>query len=155
MNGGTGQMSARMHMGEHGKIIPCKIHPSGSIGTHSHATSDDINYVISGTGVAICDGQEEPLAPGVCHVCLKGSEHTIMNTGDEYLCLLTVVVEREKVSFAVLRRFKPMGYFACTPSVFFSCLRTAVKTSEEQAEAKVRISRTLNAGTGRPAGGDS
>ncbi|HJD23970.1 MAG TPA: cupin domain-containing protein [Firmicutes bacterium] len=94
MNGGAGQMSAKMHMGEHGKIIPCKIHPGGSIGVHKHETSDDINYVISGAGVAVCDGQEEPLAPGVCHVCPKGSEHAIRNSGDEDLCLLTVVVER-------------------------------------------------------------
>lgn len=94
MNGGTGEMSARMHMSERGKIIPCRIHPGGSIGAHRHETSDDINYVLSGTGVATCDGVEEPLSAGVCHVCPKGSEHAIVNTGDDDLCLLTVVVER-------------------------------------------------------------
>lgn len=94
MNGGTGEMSARMHMSERGKIIPCRVHPGGSIGTHRHETSDDVNYVLSGTGVATCDGVEEPLAAGVCHVCPKGSEHAIVNTGDDDLCLLTVVVER-------------------------------------------------------------
>lgn len=40
MNGGTGEMSARMHMSERGKIIPCRIHPGGSIGTHRHNTID-------------------------------------------------------------------------------------------------------------------
>ena len=54
-------MSARMYMDEQGKIIPTVIHAGGSIGMHKHATSDDINYVLSGTGKAICDGQEEPL----------------------------------------------------------------------------------------------
>ena len=47
MNGGTGTMSAKMYMGEQGKIIPCSIHPGGSIGLHRHKTSDDINYVLS------------------------------------------------------------------------------------------------------------
>lgn len=94
MNNGTGEMSAKMYTDEYGKIIPCSIHPGGSIGIHKHETSDDINYIISGTGKAICDGKEEALVPGVCHICKKGSEHSIINTGSEDLSMLTVVVER-------------------------------------------------------------
>ena len=93
MNGGTGTMSARMFMDEQGKIIP-KIHPGGSIGLHKHETSDDINYVLSGTGKAVCDGQEEILKAGTCHICKKGSQHSIENIGNDDLVLLTVVVER-------------------------------------------------------------
>ena len=94
MNNGTGMMTAKMYMDEQGKIIPCSIHPGGSIGLHRHETSDDINYVLSGKGKAICDGQEEILRAGTCHICKKGSEHSIINTGNEDLILLTVVVER-------------------------------------------------------------
>ncbi|HIS24815.1 MAG TPA: cupin domain-containing protein [Candidatus Faeciplasma gallinarum] len=94
MNNGSGTMSAKMYMSEHGKIIPCRIHPGGSIGMHKHLTSDDINYVISGEGRAVCDGVCETLSSGVCHVCRKGSEHSIVNTGKDDLVLLTVVVER-------------------------------------------------------------
>ena len=94
MNGGTGEMSARMYMSDAGKIIPCRIHAGGSIGLHRHETRNDINYIISGSGKAVCDGQEEMLAAGTCHVCKKGSEHSIVNTGDEDLEMLTVVVER-------------------------------------------------------------
>lgn len=94
MNGGSGEVSARMFMDGNRKIIPSRIHAGGSIGLHRHKTSDDINYVLSGRGRAVCDGMEEPLAPGVCHICEKGSEHSIVNTGDEDLVLLTVVVER-------------------------------------------------------------
>ena len=94
MNNGTGMMAAKMYMGEHGKIIPCTIHAGGSIGLHKHDTSDDINYVMSGTGKAICDGQEEVLSTGICHICKKGSEHSIINTWTDDLILLTVVVER-------------------------------------------------------------
>lgn len=94
MNGGTGEMSAKMFMDGNGKIIPCKIHVGGSIGMHSHPTSDDINFIIAGEGKAICDGKEERLVQGNCHVCKKGSEHSIVNTGNEDLVMLTVVVER-------------------------------------------------------------
>lgn len=34
MNGGTGEMSARMFFCDKGKIIPTRIHPGGSIGLH-------------------------------------------------------------------------------------------------------------------------
>lgn len=94
MNNGTGIITAKMYMDEQGKIIPCSIHPGGSIGLHRHETSDDINYVLSGTGKAICDGHEELLCAGTCHVCKKGSEHSIINIGRDDLVLLTVVVER-------------------------------------------------------------
>ncbi len=94
MNGGTGEVTAKMYMDKEGKIIPGSIRPGGSIGTHSHPTSDDINYILSGSGKAFCDGREELLAPGVCHICKKGSEHSIVNTGEEDLVMLTVVVER-------------------------------------------------------------
>lgn len=94
MNGGTGEITAKMHMDGEGKIIPCRIHPGGSIGLHFHPTSDDINYILSGTGKAICDGQEERLTAGVCHICKKGSEHSIINTGEDDLVMITVVVER-------------------------------------------------------------
>ena len=94
MNGGTGEMSAKMFMDGNGKIIPCKIHAGGSIGMHSQPTSDDINFIILGTGKAVCDGKEELLVGGNCHVCKKGSEHSIVNTGNDDLVMLTVVVER-------------------------------------------------------------
>ncbi len=94
MNGGAGEMTARMCAGEHGKLIVSKLHPGCSIGPHRHETSDDINFVLTGMGEAVCCGETEPLSPGVCHVCPKGGEHSIRNTGDTDLVLLTVVVER-------------------------------------------------------------
>lgn len=94
MNNGTGGMTVKMYMDGQGKVIPCSIHPGGSIGLHRHETSDDINYILSGTGKAICDGAEETLIAGCCHICKKGSEHSIINTGEDDLVLLTVVAER-------------------------------------------------------------
>lgn len=94
MNGGKGEITAKMHVGQCGKIISSKLAKGSSIGLHTHTTSDDINYVIAGTGKAICDGREELLAAGTCHVCKKGSSHSIVNTGHDDLVLITVVVER-------------------------------------------------------------
>ena len=94
MNYGSGEMTAKMLMGENGKIILCRIHAGGSIGSHKHETSVDINYVLSGAGEAICDGAVEVLTAGCCHICKKGSEHSIINTGHDDLCLLTVFAER-------------------------------------------------------------
>lgn len=94
MNGGAGEMTARMHVSERGKLIVSALHPGCSIGPHRHETSDDINYVLSGKGTAVCLGEAEPLSPGVWHICPKGGEHSIKNDGSEDLVPLTVVVER-------------------------------------------------------------
>lgn len=50
--------------------------------------------IISGTGKAFCNGIEEVLRPGVMHICPKGSEHSIVNTGEEDLVMLTIVVTK-------------------------------------------------------------
>ena len=59
MNNGTGTMSARMYNDDSYRIIPTAIHPGGRIGNHKQESGDDMNYIISGTGKAICDGAEE------------------------------------------------------------------------------------------------
>ena len=41
------------------------IHAGGSIGLHMQSSGDDMNYILSGTGKAICDGVEEKLSAGM------------------------------------------------------------------------------------------
>ena len=94
MDHGTGTMTVRMVHDEKYRIISTVIHPHSSIGPHIQRSGDDINYVLSGQGTALCDGVEEPLAPGVMHICPKNSEHSIRNDGEEDLVLLTVVAAR-------------------------------------------------------------
>lgn len=91
MNKGTGTMTAHMFAGEHERIIVTRIHPDSSIGMHIQESGDDINFVLSGTGIAICDGKEEPLSAGICHICPQGSSHSIKNTGPDDLVMITVV----------------------------------------------------------------
>lgn len=94
MNHGTGQMTVRMYHDDKYRIIPTVIHAGGSIGVHIQNSGDDLNYILSGTGKAICDGTEESLSAGVMHICPKGSVHTIMNTGEDDLVMLTIVVAK-------------------------------------------------------------
>ncbi len=94
MNDGAGTMTCRMFNDEKYRIIPTTIHPGGSIGPHVQESGDDMNYVISGHGKAVCDGAEEELQPGVMHICPQGSTHSIANTGEEDLAMLTIVVKK-------------------------------------------------------------
>lgn len=98
MNGGAGKMSVRMFFDGRRRIIETRMPPGSSIGDHLQTTGDDVNFVVEGTGTAFCDGTEETLRPGTCHVCPRGSRHSIINTGATELVLWTVIVyevERE------------------------------------------------------------
>lgn len=94
MNGGTGDVLAKMYNDPLNRIIVSRLPQGSSIGLHKHADSSDINYVISGVGEAICDGVTEQLKAGVCHYSPKGSCHSITNTGNDDLVLFTVVPQQ-------------------------------------------------------------
>lgn len=91
MNGGEGETAARMQVNDCGRFIYTVLPPKSSIGPHKQETNNDINFIISGTGIAVCDGEEEILKAGTCHVCPKGSTHSIENNGDEDLVFFTIV----------------------------------------------------------------
>ena len=91
MNGGEGKIFAKMDVNGCGRFIQTIIPPNSSIGNHLQETNDDINFIVSGEGIAICDDVEEILKPGTCHICPKGSTHSIINNGDEDLIFFTVV----------------------------------------------------------------
>lgn len=94
MNGGTGEVIARMYNDPMNRIIVSRLPKGSSIGTHPHPNGCDINYVISGLGIAYVDGVKEELHPGVCHYCPKGHSHSIVNTGEEDLVLFTVSTQQ-------------------------------------------------------------
>lgn len=91
MNGGSGIVFAKMFSDKFARVIVSRIPVGASIGKHIQKTGNDLNFVASGTGVAFCDGKQEKLIPGVCHICPKGSEHLIINDGKEDLVLYTVI----------------------------------------------------------------
>lgn len=93
LNGGSGEIGAKMRLQERFKVIESIIPVGASIGMHTHSISIDFNYVVSGEGIAVCDGEEERLSAGVVHCCPIGSAHYIENTGKEDLVLIAFVPE--------------------------------------------------------------
>ncbi len=92
--GGVGDTVARMYVDELNRIMKSRLAPGCSIGLHTHETSSEIIFILSGTGTAILDGREELLPPGSCHYCKKGHSHTLMNKGLEELLFYAVVAEQ-------------------------------------------------------------
>ena len=91
---GAGEMTVKRYQDERRKIMPCRLSPGSEIGMHCHETGEEIAYVLYGTGLAVCDGKEELLSTDICHICPKGSSHSIKNTGLADLVLLMVEVMR-------------------------------------------------------------
>jgi len=89
--GGEGALFANMHVDECGKIMRGCLKKGSSIGLHRHDTSSEIIFILSGSGKAVCNGVEELLSAGDCHYCKKGSDHTLINIGDDDLCFYAVV----------------------------------------------------------------
>ena len=91
---GVGDTRAHMHTDELNRIMLTELAPGVSIGLHTHDTSSEIIYILSGRGKALFDGGEEPLYPGVCHYCPKGSSHSVINDGDQVLRFFAVVPQQ-------------------------------------------------------------
>lgn len=90
-NGGEKEFRAHMRIDENGKILKGRLEPGASIGLHTHTTSSEIIFYLSGSGYVITDGEEERVTVGDCHYCPKGSAHTMINDGDEDLVFYAVV----------------------------------------------------------------
>ncbi len=57
---------------------------------HVHPESEEINLVITGSGIVVSEGEEAPFGPGQAMWVPKGVYHQHKNTGDEPLKLLWV-----------------------------------------------------------------
>ena len=92
--GGEGQMVAKMFSDEQNRILYATLAPGHSIGLHTHDTSSEIIFILSGNGKTVCDGVEETVTAGDCLYCKKGSSHTLINNGTEPLVFYAVVAEQ-------------------------------------------------------------
>ena len=92
--GGNGALVANMFVDGNNKILRGKLVPGSSIGLHRHETSSEIIFILSGQGKSVCEGVEELLFAGDCHYCPKGSEHCLINVGDEDLRFYAVVPQQ-------------------------------------------------------------
>ena len=92
--GGKGDMIARMHMNELGKILYGRLEPGSSIGFHKHETSSEVIYILSGKADFLYDERTEEVHAGECHYCPKGHSHSMINNGEEDLIFFAVVPEQ-------------------------------------------------------------
>ena len=102
MKGGEGEARLQLVQDMDNKIMRSVLAPGASIGLHTHETSSEVMYFLSGTGKVLYDGVWEPVAPGTCHYCPKGHSHSLVNDGTEDLVTFAVVPEHEK-------RYHPIG----------------------------------------------
>lgn len=89
--GGEKEALVQKFEDENGKILILTLVPGASIGSHTHADSSEIIYVLSGCGTADGTDGKEALTPGVCHYCAKGHAHGIVNDGTEDLVMFATV----------------------------------------------------------------
>ena len=92
--GGAGCTIAKLRTDELGKIMYGKLEPGSSIGLHTHDTSSEIIYILSGKADFLYDEETEEAAAGGCHYCPKGHTHSMINNGTEDLIFFAVVPEQ-------------------------------------------------------------
>ncbi len=91
---GEKETAARMYVDPAVKIMRGRLISGASIGLHTHETSSEIIYILSGIGKVLYDGGWELLGPGSCHYCPKGHSHSLVNDSAEDLLFFAVVPEQ-------------------------------------------------------------
>ena len=94
MRDGEKEVRARMFSDGQCKILRGHLISGASIGLHTHETSSEIIYILSGTGRVLYDGACEALGPGSCHYCPKGHAHSLINDSDGGLDFFAVIPEQ-------------------------------------------------------------
>ena len=93
-NGGEGQFVAKMFNDGKCKILRGLLKPGCSIGMHTHVTSSEVIYVLSGEGRMYMGDEVETLTAGDCHYCPLGQSHSFVNESQEDLVFFAVVPEQ-------------------------------------------------------------
>ena len=71
------------------QVVLMSLLPGEEIGTEIHE-GDQLLYAVRGNGTAVIDGTSEPFAKGTMLSVPAGTEHNVINTGDEPFKLFTV-----------------------------------------------------------------
>ncbi|HEY0555634.1 MAG TPA: cupin domain-containing protein [Thermoanaerobaculia bacterium] len=58
---------------------------------HGHAGMDKVYYVLSGRGVFLLEGREEPMETGMMLIAPEGVLHGVRNTGSERLLVMAIL----------------------------------------------------------------
>ena len=81
-----------MHPAVHGNIrqslAEARVPPGASTRPHRHRNSEELYFILSGSGRMTLGEAEFAIAPGDTVLIPPGTPHCLRNTGDETLCLL-------------------------------------------------------------------
>lgn len=92
--GGEKFISAKMQFDGVNRILHGVLESGASIGLHTHETSSEIIYFLSGKGTVLYDGEYEDVSEGMVHYCPKGHTHSLINNSDADLVFFAVVPEQ-------------------------------------------------------------
>ncbi len=76
--------------GEHMQLVLMTLLPGEDIGLEVHNNVDQFFRVDAGHGKVVMNGQEQDIEDGFAVLVPAGTEHNIVNTGDEPLRLYTI-----------------------------------------------------------------
>lgn len=92
--GGRNDLNLKLFCDDNAKIMLGRLEKGASIGLHTHDTSSEMIYIISGEADFIYDDTTETVEAGACHYCPKGHTHSMINNQDEELVFFAVVPEQ-------------------------------------------------------------
>lgn len=86
-------------------LAEATLYPGCHTERHRHPKTEEIYYILSGTGRMEVDGETEPLHPGDAVLLPPGAAHQAWNTGDVplvILCVCAPAYEHDDTEFAPL-----------------------------------------------------
>ena len=69
-------------------LAEARVAPGNSTAPHYHRQTEEIYYILRGTGMMTIDGESRPVGPLDAIAIPPGQIHTILNTGSEPLVFL-------------------------------------------------------------------
>ena len=86
------QIRELMHPAVHGNkkcsLAQAVVEPGGITRKHVHNTSEELYYIVQGSGIMYLEGETFPVVPGDTICILPGQRHYIENTGKEELIII-------------------------------------------------------------------
>ena len=76
--------------GAKSQLVVMNIPAGGEIGAEVHAHVEQALFFLSGSGTAVLDGEEKPVAAGDVLIVTPGAMHNVINTGESELKIYTL-----------------------------------------------------------------
>lgn len=76
--------------GEKNQLVVMDIKPGEDIGEEIHKYTEQVLFLLSGTGKSVIDGVEQLFQSGDIAIVLRGIKHNFINTGDDSLKICTI-----------------------------------------------------------------